>query len=425
MAELLVPGPSGAVSAIEYAPPNSQRRHAFVLLLPGTSIRPGPGADAAAKYCFEAKVQGIYKTVAERLAKQHDLPVLQLCWRCFPSDGGTTHDAVHDILACVRFMRSRYGQHCGTLMVGYSFGGAAIWALLAHMAEKPEKVEAALGEAQEPCGRPPWLYGLVALSGSLKGSGDDNVSLFSALKCLDKIRTPLLIVHGSDDDNVTVSAAYKLFRKVQSMKALCLLDGADHNLREPAWRRIIPDVLTSWLAQVAVPRGLSTACRGRAVLQALHAASAELCSISMTEPSVTLALDPVPQHPSGGIAPSYHAFEVPTTEDAFVAPQLPGGLKCLLPMKRREEIAAKTNAAKEHLSQIVSIHADRQRRAREQAEAVRKGSVGASYAKRQLERRRSQLEDKACLRPLALEGSHIINSSGGSNSVSGASSPAG
>jgi len=337
---------------------------AFVLLLPGTSIRPGPGAEKAAKYRFEPEVRSIYRTTAKTLAEDYALPVLQICWRRFPADGGTTQDAVHDMLAGIRFMRSKYGWHCGVLIVGYSFGGAALWALLQTYADRPALVNAAIGEDESS--RQPWLYGCIALSGARKGTGEDKVNMFAALQQLERIRAPLLIIHGTDDDNVAISAAHKTFREAPAMKSLCVLEGADHNLRVLHWQSTISRVCIQWLVHAAAPRGVSNASRARVVLQAQHAAAIELCEISMQDPTVTLAFDPLPQYLGcGGLVP-YHAYDVPVADTTSVLPRR--SLPCY-------------EQPPETLQALCSLHAERQRKAREMHELERRGPTAAAYAK--------------------------------------------
>lgn len=219
MALLALPGGpgGGTTAAIEYAPPDraatgSAAPGAFVLLLPGTSIRPGPGADKAAKYSFEPAVRGIYRSLALGLSEEAGLPCLQLCWRRFPADGGTTADAIQDIVAGLKFMQGKYGRRCGLLLVGYSFGGAAILAFLAQCGLSKLDADA----AGPPAAGRSRLLGCVALSGALKGPGEDAVNLFGAMQYLEASHAPLLVVHGSADDNVSISAAQKLFKQVRA-----------------------------------------------------------------------------------------------------------------------------------------------------------------------------------------------------------------
>merc|ERR1712232_378513 len=102
------------------------------------------------------------------------------------------------MVAGMRYMRGKYGQQRGVVIVGYSFGGAAIWAFLARCASKSNFINSAFGGKRNHS----WLLGCIAISGALKGPGDDRINLFSALRYLDESHAPLLILHGSEDDNV-------------------------------------------------------------------------------------------------------------------------------------------------------------------------------------------------------------------------------
>jgi len=360
-----IPGAKAAVRVIEYpiaetkTPPT-----AFALLMPGTSIRPGPGADKAHKYQFETNVPSIYRTVAERLSAGASVPSIQLCWRHFPADGGTTMDAVHDMTAAIKYMRAKYGKQCGALMVGYSFGGAAILQFLAQCGAKPDVAANMFGTKH------PWLLGCISLSGALKGQEclEPCLNFFEALKFLDGVQAPLLVVHGSEDDNVAISAAHKFFRRTSAYKSIAVVDGGDHNLREPEWRDLVADICSQWLEQVAVPRGSSSSNRSRAVQYAHHAGAAALCSIAKGSPILALAIEPTPQKHGGGSF-QYREYQVPQPALESFA--------CGVSEADAEIFAAK-NA---RLLERNALHAERQRKARERASKERRGSFKEAHAK--------------------------------------------
>jgi len=224
------------------------------------------------------------------------------------------------MLAGICFMKERYGQQCGAIFVGYSFGGAAILQFLAQACENPQAILNPMNRDSNKLRPTTWLHGCVALSGALKGQNGDDVSLLSALKQLEQAQVPLLIVHGSDDDNVALSAAQKLFRKAAPPKSLCVLQGGDHNLREPVWQELVADIIGKWLARISSPRGCSGASRSRSVQHAHHAAAASLCDLSVQQPSiVTCAFEPSPLRLGSGGHLAFTACEVPSVQEVLAA----------------------------------------------------------------------------------------------------------
>merc|ERR1712107_939218 len=125
-------------------------------------------------------------------------------------------DAVQDMASAISFMRTKHGERCGAFIVGYSFGGAAIWQFLASC--NSDKPHASMMWTKVEHGRKHWLRGCVVLSGALRCQGEDTVNLFSSFQYLERIQVPLLIFHGSDDDNVSFSTALKAYRKAPSYK---------------------------------------------------------------------------------------------------------------------------------------------------------------------------------------------------------------
>eukprot|EP00928_Gymnodinium_smaydae_P065870 TRINITY_DN48956_c0_g1_i1.p1 TRINITY_DN48956_c0_g1~~TRINITY_DN48956_c0_g1_i1.p1 ORF type:complete len:424 (+),score=50.15 TRINITY_DN48956_c0_g1_i1:96-1367(+) len=358
-------GTKETVAAVEVLPFKSEAGGSFspaccVILLPGTSIRPGPGADKSAKYAFGPEVRGIYRDVAHELASTHGIPSVQLCWRRFPSDGGTTADAVHDMIAALHHIYSAFLPQCGAFFVGYSFGGAAIWALLARCFNKPELAGKVCGGGR----RSAWLLGCIALSGALKGGGDDTVNLFGALRFLDQSHAPLLIVHGSEDDNVAFSAAQKLYRQSPAKKSLCVLEGADHNLRDPHWVKLAAGICSRWLSCVARSRG----SRGLGLKLAARAHDAaavwviEYCGSGGSR--VSFAFDPQPK----GVA--YRNFDVSAPLEAFVP--LPSGATAGKGARTSSEDITRGALL---MAGRCSGHVERQRKARERQRLERTGNL--------------------------------------------------
>jgi len=326
--------------------------------------------------------------VGKELAEKYGIPCLQLCWRVFPADGGTSHDAINDMLAGIHYMRRKHGQQCGVVLLGYSFGGAAIWAFLAQCAHKPDFMNSLLGGK----GHHSWLFGCIALSGALKGPGDDHINLFSALRHLETCHAPLLVIHGSDDDNVSLSAALKLYRQASSLKTLCVLEGADHDLRELRWRELVARICHQWLSHVTAPRGVSSSTWSRSVLEAQHSAAADLCKASLTDdrPVLALQFDPPPQRLATGGQLTYNVY-VPPSPPASEMETAIVGLRSRYGRKNESSERSEEHAQrKSHMdmASLWALHARRLQKAREQRLSEHKGSLEKAYSRLQESRQR-------------------------------------
>lgn len=359
-----IPGPQGDVDAIEYAPSPSCSVSArlFVVLMPGTSIRSGPGTDKRHKMSFSAEVPGIYAALGRALAAR-GVPSLQLCWRRFPADGGTLGDAVHDCLAGARFMLSHYGARCSGVLVGYSFGGAATLAVLERLFHTPEA-------GQAPGAKRTWFAGCAAISGALKGRGDDMVSLFTAMKYLEESRAPMMLIHGTEDSNVMPSAPAKLYRQAPPRKILCMLHGADHSLHKPRWVDVVTRLCLTWVSCFAA--GSQGSDRGRPSHLAQLAAAERICEDFGEDSDVRIAMNP--QLPPG----KHHEFLVPPASEPF-AP-VPRGASAPPSQahgrRRSEVIEEEARVARETITQRLSKHAERQKKARARRHIELVGPLG-------------------------------------------------
>ncbi len=68
----------------------------------------------------------------------------------------------------------------------------------------------------------------------LKVSLLDDLGKINVPEAAKKIRCPLLIIHGDRDETVPVGEAHELYGLVGGPKRLCILEGGDHRLSNPA-----------------------------------------------------------------------------------------------------------------------------------------------------------------------------------------------
>jgi dipeptidyl aminopeptidase/acylaminoacyl peptidase len=82
-----------------------------------------------------------------------------------------------------------------------------------------------------------------------------NVSLLDDMARLDvpkaarKISCPVLVIHGDKDDTVPVAEGRELFAALAGPKRLCIIEGSDHRLTEPAHLQKALAESIGWLTQ--------------------------------------------------------------------------------------------------------------------------------------------------------------------------------
>jgi len=223
--------------------------------------------------------------------------------------------------------------------------------------------------------------------GALKGPDNDTINLQDAAKYLEEIKAPLLIIHGSADDNVAPTAAHKLFRTSPSLKTLCMLEGADHDLREPHWRDKVTEICERWIPHnAASSRGTSAASRSRALQRMHHQAAADLCRMSLekTFENMMLSFEPQPQRVEGGGYLKYNACEVLTLAEIAVSrksqSQNAGSRASLRSLEEPPRQAA--------LQQLCNVHVQRCQKARERQKHALGGHMRGVYERFRASRER-------------------------------------
>lgn len=170
-------------------------------------------------------------------------------------DGSFSHK-VEDTARAVTFMED--SDHPVRLLVGHSFGGAAVLAA-AHLVDRVRAV-ASIGAPYEPGhvehnydalvvrileeGEAPFLIGGKALT--LRRHFLEDVR---AADLRDRIRTlgrALLIMHSPTDDTVDISNASQIFQTARHPRSFVSLEGADHLLTRGAQAKRAARIVSAW-----------------------------------------------------------------------------------------------------------------------------------------------------------------------------------
>ena len=239
-----------------YFEPLRQAR-ACVLMLPGSGGGVGPGIERAPQPFSAAPTRrchgGIYLRLCHELAtgaahswayKRErdaayggDVAALMVDWSVIPRRRlrrlWMLESAVEDAVAGARWLLDR---HAGArlVVVGFSFGGPALWAAL-------DRLSAAFGAR---------LAGAASVAGSARGG--ETFAAFDTAACVARFAAtgrPTLFLHGSHDKNVALQVSELLHGRAveaQGRSTLVVINRAAHLLdtaRDVAYR-----TLRDWIA---------------------------------------------------------------------------------------------------------------------------------------------------------------------------------
>jgi pimeloyl-ACP methyl ester carboxylesterase len=170
-------------------------------------------------------------------------------------DGSFTHK-VADTVRAVQFLQER-----GTpadLLVGHSFGGAAV---LAAAGQAPDvRAVVTLGAPAEPRhvehhydalvdrvlaeGTAEWLVGGRALT--LKRAFVEDVRAADLQRRIRALTVPLLVMHSPTDDTVDIENASEIFRAAPHPRSFVALEGSDHLLVARGQARRAARIISAW-----------------------------------------------------------------------------------------------------------------------------------------------------------------------------------
>ena len=170
-------------------------------------------------------------------------------------DGSFTHK-VDDTVRAAAFMAGR-----GTpveLLVGHSFGGAAVLAAVGQVPTaravvsigapaQPRHVEHhydALVDRVLAEGRAEWSVGGRALT--LKRAFVEDVRSADLEQRIRSLTVPLLVMHSPTDDTVDIENASEIFRAAPHPRSFIALEGSDHLLVAKGQARRAARIISAW-----------------------------------------------------------------------------------------------------------------------------------------------------------------------------------
>lgn len=173
-------------------------------------------------------------------------------------DGSFTNK-VSETIRAAQFMRDR-----GTpvdLLVGHSFGGAAVLAAAGDIAGL--KAVVTIGAPAEPNhvehhydalvdrvlaeGEAEWSVGGRALT--LKQAFVEDVRNAELRQCIAQLGLPLLVMHSPTDDTVDIENASEIFRTARHPRSFVALEGSDHLLVARGQARRAARIISAWADQ--------------------------------------------------------------------------------------------------------------------------------------------------------------------------------
>jgi len=178
------------------------------------------------------------------------------------ADGSFSHK-VADTIEATRFLAGRGTP--ATLLVGHSFGGAAV---LAAAARCPEvRAVATVGAPYEPQhaehnfehivarvmaeGEAEWRIGGRALT--LRRSFIDDLRRTDLAEVIRRLEAPLLVLHAPDDEMVPIRNAQEIFFAAHHPRSFIDLDGAGHFLVGRGQAARAARIISAW-ADAYLPR---------------------------------------------------------------------------------------------------------------------------------------------------------------------------
>ena len=241
------PSSSGELLAGLVDPPHGEMRgwgvfsHGFTL---------GKDCPAASRICKQLAAEGVGMLRFDNLG----LGDSEGDW----GDGSFSHK-VADTVEAARFMAST-GRPV-ELLVGHSFGGAAV---LAAAADIPEaRAVATVGAPFDPShvehnydavldrvladGEAPVRLGDKALT--LRRDFVEDVRRADLRDCIRTLRRPLLVMHSPTDNTVGIANASEIFRTARHPRNFVSLEGSDHLLTAPGQARRAARIISAWADQ--------------------------------------------------------------------------------------------------------------------------------------------------------------------------------
>lgn len=222
-----------------------------------------PQAFALFAHCFTCSKDTIAAVRISRALTAFGIAVLRFDFTGLGSSDGDFANTnfssnVSDLLQAVNFLRSSY--QAPQILIGHSFGGAAILAVAAQVPEA--KAVITIGTPADPTDIKNLLTGKIE---EIQTSGEAEVELGNRkfkikkqfLDDLDKthflskipeLNKSLLIFHSPQDKIVDIKNAEEIFNAAKFPKSFISLDGADHLLSRREDAIYVAKIVSIWAA---------------------------------------------------------------------------------------------------------------------------------------------------------------------------------
>jgi fermentation-respiration switch protein FrsA (DUF1100 family) len=233
-----------------------------------------PIAFALLAHCFTCSkdVKALYH-IAHALIRQR-IGVLRFDFTGLGESGGDFADTslatnVQDLVAAAESLAARF--QAPKLLIGHSFGGAAVIAAAAAMdackavvtiaaPADPRHVAQTLGPAAEAIA----THGeaSVKIAGrtfTLRKRFLDDLSGLDPMELLSKLNRALLVMHSPRDEVVGIENAGRIFQAARHPKSFVSLDSADHLLSDSADARYAGSVIAAWAMRYIAPLAAAAA----------------------------------------------------------------------------------------------------------------------------------------------------------------------
>lgn len=229
-------------------------------------------AHAIFAHCFTCTKNSIAAARVSRELTRLGIGVLRFDFTGLGQSGGDFADSsfsggIADILSAAAALRS--AGRTASLLVGHSFGGAAVLAAAPDLPEiravatigAPFRIDhvrhllgnldelAAKGEAEVRIGGRPFR---------LRRGFIDDLERHDQAERIRSLGRPLLILHSPEDKVVGIDNAGAIFQAARHPKSFVSLAGADHLLSDAVDARFVADIIATWskryLAETPPPR---------------------------------------------------------------------------------------------------------------------------------------------------------------------------
>ncbi len=193
-----------------------------------------PRAVVLVAHCFSGGNEGLAAAQLARSFGELDVAVLSLDFSRARDAGDKPADAtfglgVDDLVIAAAQLRSALAAP--SILIGHSFGGAAVLAIADQVPE---------------------ARGVVTLATPAEGAqvaGLGQIGGQAQRQRIAALGRPLLVIHSPEDEVVSFAEARIIFEAARHPRSFISLDGADHGLTRPADASYAAGVMAAWAAR--------------------------------------------------------------------------------------------------------------------------------------------------------------------------------